>query len=83
MAGHNCVGDDLNFTTLQYTIKLSVGPSVRRTAMGVRRSSVLKESSVWMYLLLVLVLCVAPVLMDTLEMQLSVMVSDTPHPQAL
>ena len=51
--------------------------------MDVRRSNVLKELSVWIYLLLVLVLCVAPVQMDTLEMQLSVMVSDTPHPQAL
>ena len=43
--------------------------------MAVQRSSVLKESSVWMCQLLVLVLCVVLVLMDTLGMHQSVMVS--------
>ena len=43
--------------------------------MAVQRSSVLKESSVWMCQLLVLVLCAGLVLMDTLGMHQSVMVS--------
>ena len=48
-----------------------VGNFVRRIAMDVRRSSVLREWSVWMYQHLVWEQCVESALMATLEMEKS------------
>ena len=51
-----------------------VGNFVRRIAMDVQRSSVLRESSVWTYQHLVWEQCVELVLMATLEMEKNALV---------
>ena len=51
--------------------------SVKRIAMGVQRSSALREWSVWMYQLLVWGQCVECVQMGTLEMERSALVRMT------
>ena len=62
--------DDILYAFFQHMVE----NFVRKIAMDVQRSSVLRESSVWTYQHLVWELCVELALMATLEMERSALV---------